>query len=72
MFSQDQEKAAREARARYLQSLTVEESVAQYLAMMEEFGPLLEETEPIFRPQRMKYLAELQERIGRLNRGKTR
>lgn len=67
-----QEEARRQERARYLQSLTPEESVAQYLAMMAEFSPLLEATEEVFRPQRVAYLASLQERVALLNRGTAR
>ncbi|MEW6280998.1 MAG: hypothetical protein AB1758_20460 [Candidatus Eremiobacterota bacterium] len=70
MWTTEQSEAAREARARYLQSLSQEESVQQFLDMMAEFGPL-QETDAIFRPRRIQYLATLQARIAALNRGKT-
>lgn len=63
---------AREAKARYLRGLSREESVAQYLAMMAEFGPMLEETEAVFRPEKIRFLKTLQERIASLNRGTPR
>ena len=47
-------------------SMTVYESVRQYLILYNTFAPQLQETEPIFRPEREAYLAELQQRLQRV------
>jgi hypothetical protein len=46
--------------------MTVYESVHQYLILYDVFSPQLQETEPIFRPEREAYLAELQQRLHRV------
>ena len=46
--------------------MTVYESVRQYLILYNTFAPQLQETEPIFRPEREAYLAELQQRLQRV------
>lgn len=58
---------------RLLRQLTVPESIAQFLALQTEFEPWLQETEAIFRPQRLEAMAQLQERLLKLNErnGKT-
>lgn len=53
---------------RLLRQLTLQESIRQLVALHEEFEPLLQETEELFRADRTAYLAELQERLQRLER----
>ena len=52
--------------ARLRPSLTIEESVSQFLALYQTFAPQLEETEAIFGPERRAYLLELQQRLQRI------
>jgi hypothetical protein len=47
-------------------SLPVYESVRQYLILYNTFALQLQQTEPIFRPEREAYLAELQQRLQRV------
>ena len=47
-------------------NMTVYESVRQYLILYNTFASQLQETEPIFRPEREAYLAELQQRLQRV------
>lgn len=49
--------------ARFLQSLTVQESARQFLALYHTY---LQETKPLFAPEREAYLVEIQERLQRL------
>jgi hypothetical protein len=51
---------------RLLQQMTIAESVAQLASLYRAFGPLLEQTEPLFRAEREAYLIELQRRLWRL------
>lgn len=53
-------------RARLLRQMTVQEGLEQYLALQRAFEPQLRQTEPLFRPERMAYLAKLQRRLARL------
>jgi hypothetical protein len=46
--------------------LTVYESVRQYLILYNTFAFQLQQTEPIFRPEREIHLAELQQRLRRV------
>lgn len=55
-------------RVRLLRRMTIQESVAQYLALQQALEPQFRQTEALFRPQRMAYLAQLQERLARLDR----
>lgn len=59
-------KAIEDERARLLRRMTVQESVAQYLALQRAMEPQFRQTEALFRPERMAYLAELQRRLARL------
>ncbi len=52
---------------RLLRQLTVPESIAQFLALQTEFEPWLQETEAIFRTQRFEAIANLQQRLLKLN-----
>jgi hypothetical protein len=49
------------------QDLTVEESVRVYLSLYDALGPMMEETEEHFRPEREAYLTEMQTRLRRLD-----
>jgi hypothetical protein len=51
---------------RLLRQMTIAESVAQLVSLYRAFGPLLEQTEPLFRAEREAYLIELQRRLRRL------
>ncbi len=51
---------------RLLRKMTIEESVAHLASLYRAFGPLLEQTEPLFRAEREAYLIELQRRLRRL------
>jgi len=44
------------------------EGIQQYLALQRALEPQFQQTETLFRPQRMAYLVELQERLARLER----
>ncbi len=55
-------------RVRLLRRMTVQESLQQYLALQRALEPQFQATEALFRPQRMAYLAELQQRLARLDR----
>jgi DNA-binding transcriptional MerR regulator len=55
-------------RIRLLRQMTVQEGIRQYLALQRALEPHFQQTEALFRPQRMAYLAELQERLSRLER----
>jgi hypothetical protein len=57
---------------RLLRQLTVPEGIAQSLALEREFEPWLQETEPLFRPQRLEAMAQLQERLLKLDEGNER
>jgi hypothetical protein len=54
-------------KARLLARLSVSESVAQYLALQQEFESSLQASERFFREERMAALTELQHRLLRLN-----
>ena len=51
---------------RLLRQMTITESVAHLVSLYRAFGPLLEQTEPLFRAEREAYLIELQRRLRRL------
>jgi hypothetical protein len=51
---------------RLANDLTIEESVRIYLSLCNALGPLLKETEDLFRREREDYLIELQMRLRRL------
>jgi len=51
---------------RLLRQMTIAESVAHLVSLYRAFGPLLEQTEPLFRAEREAYLIELQRRLRRL------
>ncbi len=53
-------------KTRLLRQMTVQESVAQYLELQRALEPQYLQTEALFRPDRMAYLAELQRRLLRL------
>ena len=55
-------------RIRFLRQMTVQEGIRQYLALQRALEPHFQQTEALFRPQRMAYLTELQERLARLER----
>lgn len=51
---------------RLLRQMTVQESLAHWLALQRAFEPQLRETESLFRADRLAYLAELQRRLAKL------
>lgn len=53
---------------RLLCQMTVQESLAHLLALQRAFEPQLQETEHLFRAERMAYLEELQRRLAALER----
>lgn len=53
---------------RLLRQMTVPASIAQFLALQTEFEPWLQATELIFRQQRFKAMANLQERLQKLHK----
>jgi len=55
---------------RRLRQMTVQETVAEYLALQREFEPQLQATEEFFREERLQHLAELQRRLRRLDEWK--
>ncbi len=58
-------------KARLLRRMTVQESVVQYLELQRALEPQFRQTEVLFRPERMAYLAELQRRLARLEEWKS-
>lgn len=52
---------------RLLKQMTIQESVADYLALQREFEPWLQETEPQFREPRQQAMIQLQARLQQLN-----
>ena len=50
-----------------LRQLTLEQGMQQYLALQSEFEPQLQETEGVFRQQRIHALTQLQARLASLN-----
>lgn len=51
---------------RFADELTIEESLRIFLSLQQALEPMMEETEEIFRAERMAYLAELQARLLKL------
>lgn len=51
---------------RLLRQMTAQESLRHYLALQRAFEPQLQQTEPLFRAERMAYLEELQRRLAKL------
>jgi hypothetical protein len=51
---------------RLLRELTVEESLRHLLTIQDAFESQLQRTESLFRSERLAYLEELQNRLGRL------
>ena len=52
---------------RLLRQMTVQESVRHYLVLQRAFEPQLQQTEALFRAERVAYLEELQRRLAKLN-----
>jgi len=50
---------------RLLRELTVQESMSQLLRLQQAFEPQLQQTEALFRADRIAYLGELQRRLRR-------
>lgn len=55
---------------RLLRSLSSQEGVRQFFALMVEFESWLQKTETVFRSERNEALIELQERLASLNANK--
>ncbi len=53
---------------RLLRQMTVQESLRHLLALQRAFEPQLQQTEPLFRAERLAYLEELQRRLAMLAR----
>ena len=51
---------------RLLRQMTIQESLAHWLALQRAFEPWLRETESLFRAERLAYLEELQRRLAKL------
>ncbi|MFQ6101786.1 MAG: hypothetical protein ACE5OS_11220 [Anaerolineae bacterium] len=51
-----------------LRQMTVRESLHHYLELQRAFEPQLQQTESLFRAERLAYLEELQRRLGTLAR----
>ena len=58
---------AKRMRANDIAALTPQTALAQFRSLVEEFALLLQQTEPLFRPERIAYLTEFQERLRRLS-----
>lgn len=52
---------------RLLRQMTIQESVAHYLALQREFEPWLQETKAEFREPRQQAIIQLQARLCKLN-----
>lgn len=59
--------AIRVEETRLLRSISPQEGALQFFALLAEFGPWLEETEPLYREQRDQALTQLQARLASLN-----
>lgn len=57
---------------RLLRTLSPQEGVRQFFALMVEFEPRLQETESLFRNERNRGMIELQARLTALNANKNR
>ncbi|HXF84840.1 MAG TPA: hypothetical protein VNK49_05565 [Anaerolineales bacterium] len=53
---------------RLLRALTPQEGLRQFFALLAEFGPRLQETESLYRRERIQAMIALQARLGALNR----
>ncbi|MDY7080139.1 MAG: hypothetical protein SXV54_24930 [Chloroflexota bacterium] len=53
---------------RLLRQMTVQESLRHLLTLQRAFEPQLQQTEPLFRADRLAYLEELQRRLATLVR----
>ncbi len=51
-----------------LRQLSPQEGMSRFARLYEEFAAQMEAAEPHVRPERMRYLCQLQERLGSLNR----
>jgi len=52
---------------RLLRQMTVQESMRHYAALQRAFEPQLQQTEALFRAERVAYLEELQRTLAKLN-----
>ena len=52
---------------RLLRQMTAQESLRHYLALQRAFEPQLQQTEELFRAERLAYLEELQRRLAALD-----
>lgn len=52
---------------RLLSLMTIQDSLRQLLALQQAFEPHLQQTESLFRAERLAYLEELQRRLARLD-----
>lgn len=59
--------AIRAEETRLLRSISPQEGVRQFFALLAEFGPWLQETESLYRDQRNQALIQLQARLASLN-----
>jgi len=64
-WTPDQVAYALRVKETYLREMSVAEGIAEYLSLMAEFGPMLEQTEEIYRQQRLQDLRNLQDRLHR-------
>jgi len=59
--------AIRAEKTRLLRSISLQEGARQFFALLAEFEPWLQETEPLYRDQRNQALIQLQARLASLN-----
>lgn len=52
--------------AKLSSKLTIQENVAQFLALYQTFAPDLKRTEALYRPEREAFLIEFQQRLQRI------
>ncbi len=53
---------------RLLRALTPQEGARQFFALLDEFAPQLQETEPLYRQERIQAMITLQVRLRALNK----
>lgn len=56
---------------RLLRALTPQEGLRQFFALLAEFAPQLQQTEPLYRQERIQAMIALQIRLGALNKQPT-
>jgi hypothetical protein len=65
----DEWRAVEAEETRLLTQMTIQDSLRHLLALYRAFEPHLQQTEAIFRAERLAHLAELQHRLAQLDAG---